>query len=56
MVILSDQTFVLSFVLAADWIMIKYKGGQNYHNHCNGKARSAVVMLTCDPGVSKVDM
>lgn len=36
-----------------DWIMIKYKNGQEYHNHCNKQARSAVVMLTCNPDVSK---
>ncbi|XP_015772031.1 PREDICTED: cation-dependent mannose-6-phosphate receptor-like [Acropora digitifera] len=34
-----------------DWLMIKYPNGALYHSHCQGVARKAVVLITCDPGV-----
>ena len=46
--------FLFLFLLTADWLMIKYTGGEKYRSHCQQVARKAVVIVTCDPGVKPV--
>uniref|UniRef100_A0A5F8G8H3 Cation-dependent mannose-6-phosphate receptor n=1 Tax=Monodelphis domestica TaxID=13616 RepID=A0A5F8G8H3_MONDO len=32
----------------SDWIMLTYKGGDEYDNHCGKEQRRAVVMISCN--------
>ncbi|XP_068962209.1 cation-dependent mannose-6-phosphate receptor [Petaurus breviceps papuanus] len=32
----------------SDWIMLTYKGGDEYNNHCGKEQRRAVVMISCN--------
>ena len=45
---------VLLYPLTANWLMIKYFGGEKYHSHCSGVGRMAIVFVTCDPGTQRV--
>lgn len=46
-------TYILS-LLAGDWIMLIYKGGDSYGTHCSGEKRRAVIMISCKRGVTAV--
>lgn len=41
-------------LLAGDWIMLIYKGGDSYGRHCSGEKRRAVIMISCKRGVTAV--
>lgn len=41
-------------LFAADWIMLEYRGGEVYQSHCNGEAKRALIMITCDPNIDDV--
>ncbi|XP_077998023.1 cation-dependent mannose-6-phosphate receptor-like [Glandiceps talaboti] len=32
-----------------DWLLLTYKGGEEYGHHCTQEARKAVIMIVCDP-------
>ncbi|BFZ23465.1 hypothetical protein BsWGS_26504 [Bradybaena similaris] len=37
--------------VGTDWIMLEYRGGEVYKSHCNGEAKRALIMITCDPNI-----
>ena len=50
-----DFLIIFQFLITtADWIMIKYFHGAQYHSHCKNVERLAIVLVTCDPGVQTV--
>ncbi|XP_006819516.2 cation-dependent mannose-6-phosphate receptor-like [Saccoglossus kowalevskii] len=34
-----------------DWILLTYKGGDEYGTHCTNENRRAVIMIVCDPDI-----
>ncbi|CAG5123939.1 unnamed protein product [Candidula unifasciata] len=38
-------------LVGTDWIMLEYREGENYGNHCTGEKKRSVVMITCDPNI-----
>ncbi|KAM9852179.1 cation-dependent mannose-6-phosphate receptor isoform 1-T2 [Aulostomus maculatus] len=37
----------------SDWVMLSYRNGDKYDNHCNKESRKAIIMIFCN---QKVDM
>ncbi|KAJ8287817.1 hypothetical protein COCON_G00004760 [Conger conger] len=36
----------------SDWVMLIYKKGENYGDHCGKEPRKAIIMISCERGVS----
>lgn len=45
--------FWLSPFLAGDWVMLIYRNGDHYDDHCSKEMRQAIVMISCN---RKADM
>nr|XP_056704720.1 cation-dependent mannose-6-phosphate receptor isoform X2 [Euleptes europaea] len=48
-----NETHITS---GTDWIMLTYKGGDNYGNHCGGEKRKSMVMITCNRKILTVKL
>lgn len=34
-----------------DWVVLEYKGGDKYHQHCAKEEKRTVIVITCDPDI-----